>query len=607
MDSHELSDCPPNPMRKTPIAIYLLMVVLPGCWETPSVFEKQYVRIEIPGYTADDYLRLLESDNPDLRYLALGNLIEDKLTEGKTVSERIGVLLEDPSAKVRGIAAFATKSIKPERFETGLIKLLQDDSDAVRLEVVAALGRICANSKQAAQGVLDRIDDANILVRLQAIDTLAGCKSSALRPEIVRRLSDDLPKRTNLEQLMSIGTLGSLGEREEVESRLLVSLGSEDHAMVTVAAEALARQRSSSAVQPLLSALQQERGSAKVLVSALGSIGTPEAIQALSQSLEVSDEQVRIAAIEAIGETKGSEGLAALINRFTIYEAAIQGEADSVKWKDVTESYPELGALLEAISKKRFGDLDETRTFDFSQLIMSQQEYEKIIGLQFLAYGEPYDRVIVPFAAEERKDLFPYLERLASGDSLLLRVFALRAIGNTVDSRSGALLEAAAHVAPFGIRYAAIEALGKYVGNTGDYSSLHRLYDRKEQFIPSDYTDEDQALLIRKLIDTVLADGEREDATRRRRIAELATSSSAPTRLVAALQIGDSTGLPVFFELLESGARIEKRAALKAIEQFLDSSDKTISKLQELKMREQDAEISEGLDQVIARLKGKAK
>ena len=69
-------------MRDFVVVLCLLSAILSG-YVTSSVFEKRYVRIEVPGYTAKDYFRLLDSENPDLRYLALGNLIEDKSTEGE--------------------------------------------------------------------------------------------------------------------------------------------------------------------------------------------------------------------------------------------------------------------------------------------------------------------------------------------------------------------------------------------------------------------------------------------------------------------------------------------------------------------------------------------
>ena len=592
-------------MRRATLSLCLLSMLLPGC-STPSVFEKRYVRIEIPGYAAKDYIRLLDSDNPDLRYLALGNLIEDKLTEGEAVSKRLGILLHDPSPKVRAISAFSVSSLhlSLSLFETSLTKLAHDQSADVRLEAVAALGKRCRTSTEIAHTLLGCLEDQSILVRLQAIDELRECSLSPLGSEIVHRLLTALPKLSQPEQLKLIHTLGLLEQKEEVESTLLTLLQSKEDPVITVSAEALGHLKSAAAVKPLLASAQQKRGSAEVIADALGSIGTPEAIQALLQLLNTDNETVRIAVILAIGETEGNVGLGELVERLTQQEARIQQEVNTVKWADFKSNYPEFLTLLEAIDRKRFGGLDKFVEPPVAQLLVSEKGYEQLIALNVLVDGKPYDRLIVTLDGE-KQDLFPRLEALSSGSSPLMRVFALQALGNTVDSRALPILEAAVKDTSFGIRFAAIKALGNYAMNTGNYSPLSRLYEMREAFVPSTYTDEDREFLTRKFIDTTLAAVERKEITRRRRIAELLASSSRPTRLIAALQLEDNIALPVFFEFLETGTVAEKQVALSGIEKFSVPSTDTISKLRELKAKEPDPEVSKKIGQVIEKLQAK--
>ena len=592
-------------MRRAILAACLLAIASSGCWQTPSVFEKRYVRIEIPGYAAKNYLQLLDSDNPDLRYLALSNLIEDKLTEGETVSKKLGVLLQDASPKVRALAAFSVKSLNVDTYEANVLQLLNDPSADVRLEAVAALEKHCGSSDRATAAIVNRLEDHNLFVRLQTIDTLSRCEMSPARMELVHRLLAELPQRVQLEQLMIINALGSLGQVGEVESALLPLLSSGEDPVITAAAKALGRLKATSAVQPLCGAIQQKRGDAEVIVRALGTIGTPEAVHALLQLLDAVDDELRVTAIKAIGKTGGNAGLAELVERLAQQETRMQREVDTVKWADIKTNYPELTATLEAIERKCFGDSNKFAEPPMAQLLASEKDYEKLIALRILAEGEPYDRLIVA-PTEKKPDWFPLLGLLCRDPAPPMRVFALQALGNTVDSRTPVLLAAAVNDPSFGIRYAAIQALGRYAQNTGDYSPLSRLYEMRDSFVPSTYTNDDKGFLIRALIDTTLAGAERPEVTRRRRVAEL-SSSSKPTRLVAALQLGDDTALPVFFEFLETGTAAEKQAVLNNVERclLLAPSADTVSKLRALKAKEQDIEVSKKISRLIEKLQEK--
>lgn len=583
----------------------LAAATLSGCWEPQTVFEKRYVRIEIPGYTAEDYLRLLASDDPDLRYLALANIIEDKLTNQEAVSKRLSSLLQDPSQKVRALAVFSVKSVDPEKFDAALLTLSRDRSSDVRLESAVALGSRCGVSPKAGHALLSRLDDANVLVRLQVENALRECTASPLRTEVVTRLQAALPQRSQLEQLMLVNTLGAIGHREEVESQLLNLLASEDSAMVRVVTEALAQQRSALAVPVLAELLAQKRGDLQLTVSALGSIGTPEAIQTLLLLLDADDEALRVAAIEAIGDAEGNEGLAELAARLARSEVRISSDVDSPQWVDLSENYPELPALLKAIDQKRLGSQDPIDQATIAQLLASGQAHEQLIGLQHLAGERPYDRRVVQIEGETQ-DLFPHLEALCGHASPLMRVFALKAIGNTVDARALPILEAATKDSTFGIRYAAIEALGAYAENTGNYTPLARLYGMKDQLVPEAYNSTDHSLLTRQAVEKVIARGERSDVTHRRQIAELAAASARPTRLFAALQLKDQAALAVLLEFLETGTPSEKLAALQRIEVCCAPAAETIPKLQALSEKEPDKELREDIEQVVEKLKKKS-
>ena len=597
-------------MRGTVIACCLLSIILTGCREA-SVFEKRYVRIEIPGYTERDYMRLLESKNPDLRYLALANLLEmdafksKELLETTALPQKLQGLLADASPKVRAIAAFSIRSLEPGDFETALSKLLEDESDAVRLEALATLGKRCSSSTETAHILLGRLEDKSTLVRLQAIEVLSECRKSTGRSEIVKWLLAKLPDSDRIEQLKAINTLGVIGQIEEVEPTLLALIQSDDEAVLTVAAEALGRQGSVSAVEFLLNAIREKRGNAEIMVEALRSIGTPEAMQALSQLLSVDRQELRVAVIKAIGEAEGDVGFEELLKRFSQEELRIREEVDSVKWADAS-SYIEFAALLEAIKSKKFGGLDKFAEPPVTELLASEKIYEQMLGLSLLTEGKPYDRIVVGLG-QEKHDLFPQLERLSKSPSPLVRILALQALGNTIDNRALPILEANIDAPAFGIRHAAIEALGTYVQNTGDYSPLRWLYEMRGRFVPDNYSEDDGNFVIRRSIEKMIAGEERNELTRKRRVLEL-TSDSAPTRLLVAFELADNkdnAGLPTLLQFLETGSVPEKQFAVKGIEELSFASAETISKLETLEATETNPEVRKKTAELVEKLRAK--
>lgn len=589
---------------------FLLLITLTGCGEV-SVFEKRYVRIEIPGYAEKDYIHLLDSPDPELRYNAIANLIEmnafesEKLPEITELHQKIKSLLTDASPKVRSIAAFSIKSIGADSFERALIKLTNDPSDAVRLEAISTLGQKYTESPEAAKAILAHLDDKSILVRLQAIESLANCRKSALRSEIVKKLLSKLPKTNQIEQLKIIETLGLIGESKEVDLVLLEMLNSNEDAVITTTIEALGRLKVASAIKMFPDLLHRGLGKKEAIVNALSSIGTPEAMQLLIKLLDIEDQEVQIAAIEAIGRSQGDQGLKELVKKFSEEEQKIIKEVDSVKWVD-WDSYPKLVVLMEAIEQKILIAGDKFKEPPIIRFLESENDYEKMIGLVLLTEGKPYDRVVIQ-PRNEGQNIFPYLERLANNPSPFIRALCLHALGNISDSRALPILENAIENSPFGIRYTTIQALGNYVDNTSNYAPLRRLYEKKEKFIPRTYTKGDKDFLIRQLIETTIANSECKYLTHQRRVSELASPSN-PTRLIAALRLAeenDDVAMPVLLIFLEKGIMDEQQAALSGLEKFSSASTDVISKLQAIKAKQEDRTLREKIDRVIKKLHSK--
>ena len=613
-------------MRKiSAVCVCFLFLVLAGCsGDKGPVLEQRYVLIRIPEYTQEDYIRLLDSPDFELRYTAIANLIKmnvfklEGLPGAAELPQKIENLLTDASPKVRSIAAFWVKSIKDDTFEKVLIKLSDDPSSSVRLEVISTLGAKYLEFPDAVKAILDRLDDKSTLVRLQAVELLGKCGESTLRDAIVKKLLVKLPEVNQTEQLKIIETLGMIGEGSEVDTVLLGMLSSSEDAIITTAVKALGQQQSASAVKMFPDLILRGLGQKEAIIKALGAIGTPEATQFLIELLNNDgQEEIRIDVIEAIGETEGDMGLKELVRKFYVEEEKAIKEVDSVKWADFNEGfdfYPELCALVDVIAQKIVTVGDEYIEPSIIELLASKDGCERMVGLILSEERGSYDRMMME--PGERPDLFSHLERFTNDPSVFVRALCLYALGNSTDPRVLPILEKAIEDSPFGIRYAAVEALGDYANNVskpamGDYADnvsnyapLRRLYEMKEKFVPKAYTDEDKDFLIRQSIEESITESESEYLTYQRRVSELA-GSSTPTRLIAALQLAgkkDKIAIPVLFDFLEKGTTSEQQAALDGFNKFSSASTDVISKLQAIKAKQQDGTLKEEIDKTIKKL-----
>ena len=129
----------------------------------------------------------------------------------------------------------------------------------------------------------------------------------------------------------------------------------------------------------------------------------------------------------------------------------------------------------------------------------------------------------------------------------------------------------------------------------------------RERFIPESYSEDDRNLVIRRLIERIVAGAERKEMTRKRRVSELALDS-ASTRLVAAFELADNkdnTGLPVLLQFLETGGVTEKRFALKGIEELSFASAEAVSKLETIEATETDPEVRGKIAKLVEKLRTK--
>ncbi|MBU4333220.1 MAG: HEAT repeat domain-containing protein, partial [Candidatus Omnitrophica bacterium] len=442
--------------------------------------------------------------------------------------------------------------------------------------------------------------DRSILVRLQAIESLEEFRKSTLRGEIVRKLLKQLASVNQIEQLRLIKTLGLIGEQTEIESDLLEKISTNNEAMVTTVIEALGRIKSTSSIKIFSQLIEDNQERNEVIIEALSSIGSPEALQVLiNRLLHKKNPEVRIAAIEAIGKFEGESGQEELVKEFYLELATAIKEADSVKWADFN-SYSEISALMNAIERKITVNNDSTNELAIKRLLESKKEYERIVVLSLLTEGNPYDRNVIGSRAEDQS-LFPLLEQTVSDPSIFIRIWGIHALGNMTNSGVISILEKAIMDPVFGIRYAAVKSLVRYAHNTSNYSPLRKLFEQKDNFIPTVYTKEDKNFLIRESIEEAIVAVEPEYLTHQRRISEL-TSSSAPTRMIAALQLvekSDNLSIPVLIVFLKEGTIGEQQSALGGLEKFYRLPQDAILHLQAIHAKIDDMTLKEKINQII--------
>ena len=250
----------------------LALLFLASCNE-PSVFERRYVAIPVPGMTLADYANLLEDRDPNLQYLALTNLLAHNAIQGndKDLAAIAEWAVMDAQVsrhpKLRALGAFAGGQLDREKIQDSLVMLLTDRNDAVRVDALTAAMELGQPSTAVVAGMLRLLKDGNALVRLQATNALAVSGERTHRM-VTLRLIEDIEKRPRHEQLARVATLGKTG-KDIVEGRLLTLVRGEDDGMVNVAATALGELEYGGGVGPILAAIKDGRGNQATLIKAI--------------------------------------------------------------------------------------------------------------------------------------------------------------------------------------------------------------------------------------------------------------------------------------------------------------------------------------------------
>lgn len=221
-----------------------------------------------------------------------------ELKKSKNDDKIVPLLAEALEERLAPVKVFALTELgrtgNPKALES-IEPFLEQDDAAIRTAAVSALASLGVEG--AAERIAPYLKDPSPQVRQEVIMGLGRLAHKPARPEIERLLMD----RDEEVASAAARALGDLGDPKAVAS--LVGVLPSPHEKVRwFAVTSLGRLKSKEAVKPLTEAFEDEAvpGVRQAIVGALGEIGSPEALPLLHKALESPEEEVRLAAWEAV-------------------------------------------------------------------------------------------------------------------------------------------------------------------------------------------------------------------------------------------------------------------------------------------------------------------
>ncbi len=223
--------------------------------------------------------------------------------------ESLLTALEDCDSRVRCWAAEKLADLADPLAVEPLLAALHDGDSAVRCQAARSLGRLA--DRRAVEPLIAALKDENTRVQNAAAWALGQVGDR----RAVGPLIDVLANEASQAREMAAMSLGLLADRAAVEPLLAVLQNGTDEQMLQCAAiVALGQLADHQAIKPLAAALRTGGPWLRAEVArALGRMGSPEAGDLLLPLLGDSDVEVRLAAIEALGQLGYKKAVAPLI------------------------------------------------------------------------------------------------------------------------------------------------------------------------------------------------------------------------------------------------------------------------------------------------------
>jgi len=422
------------------------------------------------------------------------------------------------------------------------------------------------------------------------------------RGRVASNLVERLPDRSVVEQLVYIKTMGILKQPASIDA-LVSLLGAEDRHLAMAAAAAMGDIGHADAV-PALTARVDANRNGPAAIEALGRIPSPAAAETLLRLVDHQDTLTRRAAIKALADFPGPIAYRELARALEVSEAEYRRDslAAVTPISDLGKAFPELVALITTVVARKLKLIEESDEVPvITEMLASDQLDTLLAGLSYIADGEPFGRHVVGKKSEP-VPFWGAVKKQLSHPSLLLRQMAIKALANIIDDRTPAALSALVHDASAAVRSTAVQGVLEYAGQTGDFALLRQLYADRASFQPGSFGDDDVNFAILGSIEATVRGAERDDVTRRRRLADL-RSGSETAKFLAALELSPDHAdiiVPVLLAALAGGTRAQREMAIYGLEGAAQAEH--ADTLRAIRDTLKDRELREAIDQVVGKL-----
>jgi len=285
--------------------------LIPLLWESDARLRNMAIEIlkEVGRDGVDLLLSLLKDKDGDVRIFTsdiLGYMGERMATEG------LIELLNDPVANVRNQAIVSLGQLKDKKAISVLLKALEKGDEWTKFAAIEALSKLGA--EEIVDPLINYLQDENELIRKVSLEALGKMGHPKAIPYLLRALkeADQGMKKGIISNLMEnyadhLNSSLKAPERELLLNELFENLDEDDLIFNFRVIEVVGRLQDRRAVAPLIKLLENPNGLMKIAAcKGLGFIGEAEALQYLSPLTEVPDEDLRLAAREAVERIRGN-------------------------------------------------------------------------------------------------------------------------------------------------------------------------------------------------------------------------------------------------------------------------------------------------------------